>query len=53
MSVTEWVDTFLTSPADTVSLVIGLMMVAFVSGIAWYLGTVIAEGIIAVIERDR
>lgn len=52
MSLTEWVDTFLTNPADTVSLIIGLTMVAFVSGIAWYLGTVIAEAVIAVIERD-
>lgn len=38
---------------DTVTMLIGIAVVAMVAYLAHYLGTVLAETIIAVIERDR
>jgi len=50
--VTTWLETLLTSD-DTVVMVLGIAVVAMVAYLAHYLGTVLAETIIAVIERTR
>ena len=47
-----WLETLLVSD-EPVVMILGLAVVAMVAYLAHYLGTVLAETIIAVIERNR
>lgn len=52
MGPVAWLESLLVSD-EPVVMILGLTVVAMVAYLAHYLGTVLAETIIAVIERDR